>query len=75
MNSITPVIFYSEPDAVAMSFNTFNQLMDTDYLLKSPAMMTQAANLMLMETLNYLWRGAVLGFSGPVFMNYCGASH
>jgi antitoxin YefM len=37
MNAITPVIFYSEPDAVAMSLDTFNQQMDTDYLLKSPA--------------------------------------
>jgi antitoxin YefM len=37
MNAITPVIFYSEPDAVAMPLDTFNQLMDTDYLLKSPA--------------------------------------
>jgi antitoxin YefM len=43
MNAITPVIFYSEPDAVAMSFNTFNQLIDTVHLLKSPANSTHLA--------------------------------
>ncbi len=37
MNNITPVICYSEPDAVAISHDTINQLMDTGYLLKSPA--------------------------------------
>jgi antitoxin YefM len=44
MNAITPVIFYSGPDAVAMPLDTFSQLMDTDHLLKSPA---NAAHLAL----------------------------
>ena len=44
MSNITPVIFYSEPDAVAMSHDTFNQLMDTDYLLKSPAIAAHLAS-------------------------------
>jgi antitoxin YefM len=43
MNTITPVIFYSEPDAVAMSLDTFNQLMETVHLLKSPANSTHLA--------------------------------